>query len=160
MSDVQSQRHFKERGCEMSTDQNKTIVRRFYEEVFNRGNLALLGELVATDYIEHYPFSGQAPGSEGLKGVVTMFRAAFPEIRITVEDTVAEGNKVAVRRTMRGTQKGELMGIAPTGKEATWTAIDIFTVAGGKVQERWAVADALGMMQQLGVIPAPGQSGR
>ena len=143
----------------MQTEENKALMHRFYEEISN-GNLAVVDELIAADVVEHSPFvPGQAPGRQGTKELFTMIRAAFPDLRITVEDMVAEGDKVATRGTMSGTHKGEFMGIAPTGKQVTVGMIEILRIAGGKMVEHWHVVDSLGMMQQLGAVLEPGQAG-
>ncbi len=142
----------------MSLEQNRTNFRRIPEEIFNKGNLALADELFAADYIEHVPLPpGWPSGVEGFKQFVTMLRAAFPDFHYTVEDGIAEGDKVVGRITAHGTHKGEFMGIPPTGKQATWTEIHIGRYAGGKLVEHWFNGDQLGMLQQLGVVPAPGQ---
>jgi steroid delta-isomerase-like uncharacterized protein len=142
----------------MSTKENKAILRRWYEQGFAKGNLAALDELVATDFVDHNPAApGLAGGLEGAKEVVTMMRTAFHDFRITVEDMVAEGDKVVARVTARATHKGEFMGIAPTGKQAAIEVIDIVRIAGGKMVERWGIFDQLGLMQKLGAVPPPGQ---
>lgn len=139
------------------TADNKTIVRRFYEEVVNEGNMTLAGELIARDFTEHGGPPGQPTGMAGFRQFVTMVTTAFPDLHVTIEDMIAEGDKVAARVTVRGTHTGNLMGnIAPTGRHATWTGIDIFQIAGGKIIGRWNQRDLLRLMQQLGVIPAPG----
>jgi steroid delta-isomerase-like uncharacterized protein len=138
------------------SEQNKAIVRRIYDEVINKGNLALFDQLVAPDVIEHEALPGFASDREGVKQFFTMFRAAFPDLHFTAEDMIAEGDKVATRITVNGTHKGEFMGIAPTGKQITMTGIDILRFADGKVVEHWGNTDDLGMMQQLGVVPAMG----
>jgi len=141
----------------MSTEENKAIMRRFYEEI-GKGNLAAMGELVAADLVDHTPFvPGQAQGRQGTLELFTMIRAAFPDLRITVEDMVAEGDKVVARGTFSGTHKGEFTGIAPTGKHITIGMIEILRIVGGKLVEHWNVVDSLGMMQQLGAVPVPGQ---
>ena len=143
----------------MSTEENKAIMRRFYEEI-GKGNLAAMGELVAADLVDHTPFvPGQAQGRQGTLELFTMIRAAFPDLRITVEDIVAEGDKVVSRGTFSGTHKGEFMGIAPTGKQITVGLIEIVRIVAGKMVEHWNVVDNLGMMRQLGVVPPPGQTG-
>lgn len=142
----------------MSTEENKALMRRFYEEI-SKGNLAVVNELTAADLVDHSPFvPGLAPGRQGTLELFTMIRAAFPDLRVTAEDMVAEGDKVAARATMSGTHKGEFMGIAPTGKQITVGVIEILRIAGGKMVEHWNVVDSLGMMQQLGVVPPPGQT--
>ena len=140
----------------MSTEDNKALVRRLYEEVFNRGNLSTVDELLAADYIDHTALPGTSPGPEGLKQFISMFRAAFPDLHFTIEDMIAEGDTVVVRQTYRGTHQGNLMGIPPTGKQVTISALHIYRVAGGKIVEGWVNSDDLGMMQQLGVIPPMG----
>jgi predicted ester cyclase len=141
----------------MSTEQNKALVRRFTEEVFNRGNISLVAELVASDFVEHAEYP---PGRESERGgTTTLFRSAFPDFKVTIDDLIAEGDKVVVRSTWSGTHKGEFMGNAPTGKSVSFGVIDIIRFAGGKAVEHWGQMDRMGMMQQLGVIPVPGEGG-
>jgi predicted ester cyclase len=139
----------------MSTEQNKINFRRIPEEIFNQGNLAMADELFAADFIEHAPLPpGWPTGLAGVKQFVTMVRTAFPDFHYTVEEMIAEGDKVAGRVTAHGTHQGEFMGIPPTGKQATWTETHIGRYAGGgKLAEHWVSGDQLGMLQQLGVIP-------
>ena len=142
----------------MQTEENKALMHRFYEEI-SKGNLAVVDELIAADVVEHSSFvPEQAPGRQGTLELFTMIRAAFPDLRVTVEDMVAEGDKVVARGTFGGTHKGEFMGIAPTGKQITIGVIEIVRIAGGKMVEHWNVVDNLGMMQQLGVVPPPEQA--
>jgi steroid delta-isomerase-like uncharacterized protein len=136
----------------MSSD-NKLILRRFFDELFNQGNLAVADAVVATDYHNHNPAPGETPGREGLKQFVAYLRCTFPDLHITVEDQVAEGDKVATRFTISGTQQAEFAGIPPTGKQVTVSALNIHRVSGGQIQEGWLNWDALGMMQQLGALP-------
>lgn len=138
------------------SEENKARTRRFYEEVWNKGNLAIVDELCATNFVNHNPGPGEAPGPEGLKQIATMIRTAFPDMHMTVDDMIAEGDKVVSRVTVNATHRGEFMGIPPTGKQITVTGIDIVRIVGGKAVERWGNYDDLGMMQQLGVIPPPG----
>ena len=140
----------------MSTEENKALVRRFYEEVFNKKNLAGLNAFVDPQIIEHALPPGLSAGSEGTRQFIGMYLAAFPDLHLTAEDMVAEGDEVAARFTMRGTHRGEFMGIPPTGKQVTMTGIQIVRIAGGRIAENWVNLDALGMLQQLGVIPAMG----
>ena len=140
----------------MSTEENKALDRRFAEEVWNRGNLAVVDELMSADFDGHDPT--MPAGREGFKQFVLMYRSAFPDIHITIEDQIAEGDKVVSRWTARGTHQGELMGIPPTGKQATVTGINIERFANGKFIEEWSNFDALGLLQQLGVVPIPGQA--
>ena len=139
----------------MSTEDNKATTRRFFEEVWNQGKLTVVDEFCAPSFIYHTP-TGPIHGLEGFKQFATMYRTAFPDLHIPMEDMIAEADKVVTRWTARGTHKGDLMGIPPTGKQATTTGISIFSVANGKAVEQWANYDDLGLLQQLGVIPAMG----
>ncbi|GAC1360591.1 MAG: ester cyclase [Ktedonobacteraceae bacterium] len=141
----------------MSAEENKALTRRFYEEVFNKKNLAACDEFIDPNGIDH----GLPPGLTGIEGTkqfISMYLAAFPDLQMTIEDLVAEGDRVALRWTCRGTHRGELMGIPPTGRQVTVTGIEINRFAGGKSIEHWLNNDTFGMLQQLGVIPAPGQA--
>ncbi|MCL4302991.1 MAG: ester cyclase [Anaerolineae bacterium] len=141
----------------MSTEQNKAVARRFFE-LYNQGEIETIGqELLSPNIVVH--FSGM-PGPmnlEDYRQLGLMFRAAFPDLQDTVADQVAEGEKVVTRIISRGTHQGELMGIPPTGKQITVTGIAIDRITEGRIVERWAQADQLGILQQLGVISAPGQ---
>ena len=139
----------------MSTEDNKALERRVFEEVLNKGNLALVDELFSPDNVVHTS-TGPVHGSEGFKQFVNMYLSAFPDLQFTIEDMVAEGDKVVTRYTARGTHRGDLQGIPPTGKPATVTGIVISRYEGGKSVEGWLEFDALGMMQQLGVVPSMG----
>ena len=140
----------------MSTEENKAKQHRIFEEVINKGNMAVADELVAPNYIYHGPVGMEFTGPEGLKQLISMFRNAFPDLHVTVEDTVAEGDRVVSRFTARGTHKGDLTGIAPTGKQVTQAGIVIARWVDGKEVEAWESLDMLGMMQQLGVVPSMG----
>ena len=135
------------------SEQNKAIARRFYDEVVGQGKIELIDELVDPNVIEHDEFPGQAPGREGVKEVFVMFRTAFPDLQFTVEDMIAEGDKLVTRLTMRGTHRGQFQDLAPTGKQISVTGIDILRFADGKLIEHWGVMDQMTMMQQLGAIP-------
>ena len=139
----------------MSTEENKALVRRFYDDVINKHNVDAVDNFIATDAIDHSAPPGSASGLEGAKQQMSMFFSAFPDIRVTAEDQIAEGDKVVSRLSVRGTHKGEFMGIPPTGKEITMTAIDMVRIASGKMVEHWEEVDMLGVMQQLGAIPPP-----
>jgi steroid delta-isomerase-like uncharacterized protein len=142
----------------MSAEENKAIMRRYFS-VFEQGNIDLLDELLAPDYVNHTPATPDLPtGPEGVKGVVSMFRSAMPDLRVIVEDMVAEGDKVAVRYTLEGTHEGELFGVPPTGQRLSIKSISVERVSDGKIREHWRVTDSLDMMQQLGVIPVPEQA--
>ena len=140
----------------MSTEENKAIVHRVYSEVINAGNLDRADAFIAVNMIEHEEFPGIGPGLAGFKQVIGMFRAAFPDMTFTAEDTIAEGDHVVARFTMRGTHRGELMGIPATGKSVKINGIDIARISGGKISEHWGQMDTMGLMQQLGAIPTPG----
>ena len=142
----------------MSTEQNKAIARRFLEEVFGQGKLAVADEIVAPDHVDHGPSTlpGMPTGPEGSKMVVTIYRNAFPDIHFTIDEQIAEGDKVVTRWTGRGTHKGELAGIPATGKSATVTGVGVDRIVNGKIVESWGIFDQFGMMQQLGIIPAAG----
>lgn len=143
----------------MGTEANKAIVVQLYEEIFNKGNLDLANKLLAPDAANHdaaLPPGIPVVGPLGLKAVVTMLRGAFPDDHHTIEDLIAEGDKVVVRLTHSGTHAGNFMGLPPTGKHITQTSIHIFRVIDGKITDHWANRDDLGLMQQLEAIPAPG----
>lgn len=131
---------------------NKDLVRRYFEEIWHKGNLDLVDEFVSNDCMSHLP-EGDFTGIEGVKQHVTTFRSAFPDIHITFDEMIAEGDKVALRWSGRATQTGELMGIPPTGVEVLSTGVTTFQIADGKFVEIWSSADVLGIMQRLGVMP-------
>ena len=135
---------------------NKAIARRVYEEIWNQGNLELADELYAADYVRHDPVSPGIQGSEGFKQLVAAYRAAFSDLQFTVEDQVAEGDRVVNRFTVTGVHTGEFNGIPPTGVEGSLKGISIHRIADGRIAETWITSDQLGMMQQLGVIPPIG----
>jgi steroid delta-isomerase-like uncharacterized protein len=142
----------------MSTEETKALLRQFFDDLFTQGKLEIADEIVAASYVNHNPAPGETSGREGLKQFITTLRTAFPDIVFTVEDQVAEGEKVTTRFTLNGTHQAEFAGIPGTGKPVTVTAINIHRVAEGQIQEGWLNWDALGFMQQLGVIPVPGQA--
>jgi len=142
----------------MSVEQNKTILRRFFDELFNEGNLDVAGEIVAEGYVNHDPAPGEQPGLEGLRTFITGIRTSFPDGHFGIEDQIAEGDKAVTRWTFHGTHKADFAGIPATGKQVTFSAINIHRIVGGKIQDAWLKWDTLGFMQQLGVIPAPGQA--
>jgi steroid delta-isomerase-like uncharacterized protein len=142
----------------VSAEENKALVHRSFEEVFNQGNLDAVEEIFAPDYVLHDPTSPEEiRGTEGMRQYVSMYRSAFPDLQQTIEDQIAEGEKVATRLTGRGTHQGELIGIPPTGNRVEVLGIVINRISGGKIAESWATYDALGMMQQIGAVPAPGE---
>lgn len=141
----------------MTTEANKRIVRRYYEEVLNAGDVETLDKLAVADYVEHDPLPGQAAGREGLTQRVRMLRSAFAP-RFSIEDVVAEGDKVVVRWIHRGTHVGAFLGRPPTGKSFAMAGIDIHRLRDGRLAEHWHVVDLFGQLQQLGLIPGPGAS--
>jgi steroid delta-isomerase-like uncharacterized protein len=142
----------------MSVEENKAKVRRLVEELVNKGDLAVVDEVFATNFVNHSPATGTTPDREGIRQYITMVRSAFPDYHNVVEDLVAEGDRVAVHVTCRGTHRAQFMGIAPTGKSVAFPAVSIFRFAGGKVIERWNTTDNLVLLQQLGVVSPPGQT--
>jgi steroid delta-isomerase-like uncharacterized protein len=136
--------------------ENKALARRLVEEALNAGRLEVVDELVASDFVEHDPsLPEEVRGPAGVKELIAGYRAAFPDIHITIEDQIAEGDYVVSRWSGTGTHQGELMGMPATGKQATVTGITIDRIADGRIAESWDNWDTLGMMQQLGAIPAP-----
>ncbi len=139
------------------SEENKAIVRRFFDEVWNQDDLAVADVVVTPDQVNHDPgLPGMPAGPEGLKYLVRTFRAAFPDLQFTVEDQVAEGDRVVTRWTMRGTNTGSFLGLPATGRSVAVSGINIDRLANGKLVEHWRSADQLGMLQQLGLIPTPG----
>lgn len=137
-------------------EQNQALVGRFIDEIFNRGNLGAADELLAPDFIEHEELPPGVPRDrEGVKMLSSMLRSAFPDLKASVEDIIAVGDKVVVRMTWSGTHRGEFMGVPATGKRVSIGVIDIIRVSGGKLVEHWGQMDSMGMMQQIGAIPAP-----
>jgi steroid delta-isomerase-like uncharacterized protein len=141
----------------MSLEDNKDVIRAYVETIFNQRQVDRADELVAADYLDHAALPGQAPGLQGAKQKWAMYLAGIPDLRVTIEELVAEADKVAVRRSYEGTHQGELLGIPPTGKQVQLGGISIFRLADGKIAEQWEQLDRLALMQQLGVLPTPGQ---
>jgi steroid delta-isomerase-like uncharacterized protein len=142
----------------MSTEANKAIVGRF-NEAFNAGDLDRAVAVFAPDAVVHNSGAPDPLNLEGFGQLAGIFLAAFPDGKHTIDDIVGEGDKVVARITYRGTHTGDLMGIPATGKHVTVSAMTVDQIAGGKIVETWRLFDQMGMMQQLGVIPAPGQTG-
>ena len=138
--------------------EHKAVVRRLIEQAFNAGDVAVINELVARDYVLHV--APEVRGPQGMQHFVTMYRTAFPDYSCIVDDQIAEGDKVVARWTATGTHRAEFAGVPATGKPVRITAINIHRVAGGQIQEGWLNWDALGTLQQLGAIPTPGQAAR
>jgi steroid delta-isomerase-like uncharacterized protein len=142
----------------MSTEQNKALVRQMVEELFNQGNIDRADDFLAPDFAEREELPPGLPGGpEGVKQLTMMLRGAFPDLKATVDDIVAEGDKVVIRQTWTGTHTGgAFMGIPPTGKSVSVGVIDIIRIAGGKFVEHWGQMDNMAMLQQLGAMPQTG----
>jgi steroid delta-isomerase-like uncharacterized protein len=140
----------------MSTEENKSIVRRFFEVGPSKGDLIAANELLSPGFALHVPLPC-SPGIAGINDVISACRAAFEQLNVTVEDMVAEDDRVAARFTARGIHKGAFMGLPPTGKSITMTGIEIFRIENGKIAELWGEANLIGLMQQLGILPPMGQ---
>jgi steroid delta-isomerase-like uncharacterized protein len=140
----------------MSIEENKMIVRRFFEVGPSKGDLRAANELLAPGFALHVPLPC-SPGIQGIDDVISACRAAFEHLNVTVEDMVAEDDRVAARFTARGIHKGAFMGLPPTGKPITMTGIEIFRIECGKIAELWGEANLIGLMQQLGILPPMGQ---
>ena len=143
----------------MSTETNKAIARRVFEEVFNAGNLDLIDELASADVVIHYGGAEPVRGLDSYKRAFSASQPAFPDMHFAIEDLIAEGDRVVTRWTMRATHRGEYLGIAATGQQVAETGVSIYRIVGGKVVEGWVSSDDLGVMQQLGALPAPAHAG-
>lgn len=135
------------------SEANKAFVRRFVEEVQNQHNLDAFDTFFAPSFVNYDPLPGLPGTLEGAKQLHRMLFAAFPDLKMTIHDQAAEGDKVWTRKTATGTHQGELFGISATGKHVSWKIIDIVTITNGKVTEHWVVADVMSLMQQLGAVP-------
>jgi steroid delta-isomerase-like uncharacterized protein len=142
----------------VSIEENKAVVRRFMEELLSTDNLSVADEILAPDFRFYFAGSPNPMDLERYKEFLVARRAAFPDRRFVVEDMIAEEDKVSARFTMRGTHKGELRSIAPSGREVTMAGIDMIRLEEGKMVEDRVEVDQLGMMRQLGVIAAPQQA--
>lgn len=140
----------------MGVEQNKAVFRRFYDEVFNMGNMAFVDQIFASDYTNHTYPPGIPAGPEGVKAFVGPIRAAFPDAHITINDQIAEDDKLVCLYTFRGTHEKALMGIPATGERVTAAGIDVLRFVGGKVVEQWGGGRLQGRMQKLGIIPSGG----
>ena len=140
----------------MTTNTQK-MVERIPLEVLNNGNFGLLDELVATDFVEHTAQPGVPPTREGLKQTLMALKTAFPDLHYVIEDSIESGDRIVHRLTGSGTMRADFMGIPATGKRAIWTEIHIGRVANGRLAEHWSLVDQLGMLVQLGIVPAPGR---
>lgn len=137
----------------MSAQDNLTLVRRFVDEAQTRHNLAAVDEYMSPEFVDHSVPPGLPPNREGVKAQFSMFFNAMPDLRAIIHDQVADDAKVVTRKTLRGTHRGDLLGIPPTGKTIDIDVIDILAVKDGKITDHWNVVDQLGLMKQLGVLP-------
>ena len=140
----------------MSTE-NKDLALRVFDEIWNARNVAAVDEVYAADYVSHDPMN-PVQGTDGARQTVMKYLTAFPDTQFTIHDIIAEGDKVVTRWTAAGTQSGELEGVPPTGRQVRVEGTTVSRMAGGKITEEWPVWDALGMMRQLGVIPAEAEA--
>jgi steroid delta-isomerase-like uncharacterized protein len=136
------------------SEANKALVRRGIEEAVNKGNFSVIDEILSTDYVYREPTVGEKRGRAGLRELITMYRNAFPDVKLTIDEQIAEGDKVVTRWNATGTHRGELFGTAPTGKQVRVQGIIVSRIANGKIVEETEVYDALGMLRQLGAVPA------
>jgi len=130
----------------------KAAAHKFFPYAWNTGDLSTAADIISPEFVDHYTHE---QGVESAVQLITQFRTAFPDLKFSLEDEIAEGDKVVHRWAMSGTQMGELMGIPPTGKAASWTGTTTFKFRGGKIVERWANVDVLGIFIQLGVVSPP-----
>jgi steroid delta-isomerase-like uncharacterized protein len=137
----------------MSTEQNKSIVRRWIEEGWNKGNLDVIDQVYAPNYIQHEPAPETVTSSEALKQYVGAYLTAFPDLHLSIEDLIAEGDKVVWRFKSTGHQNGPFMGMPASGKSGSITGLVMFRLEDSRIVEGWVNIDALGLLQQLGVIP-------
>jgi steroid delta-isomerase-like uncharacterized protein len=134
------------------SDDAKSLLTRFYNEI-NAGNLDVIDELIADHFVEHEEFPGISQDKEGVRQFFSMFRSAFPDMHMEPHDVLADGDLLCCRATMSGTQRGEFMGMPPSGKRFEVTGFDLLRVRDGQVTEHWGLMDAMKMMQQLGAVP-------
>jgi len=143
----------------MSSEENKALIRRLFEEGLNQNNPGVFDELLAPDFVIYGAPGEMQRGIEGFRQLVAMFRTGFPDAHVTFEEELADGDKVIHRGYFTGTHQGDFQGIPPTGKQIKVKTIDIWRVVNGKMVENWVQMDMLGLMQQIGAVPTPGQTG-
>jgi steroid delta-isomerase-like uncharacterized protein len=136
-----------------TAEQNKRLVRRFVEEFENGGNEPVADELLADRFVDHSPFPGVAPDRDGVKRLFAGLRTSFPDLRAEIHDLLAEADRVATRKTFRGTHRGEFLGMAPTGRAISFDVVDFVRIENGRIAEHWNVVDLMGLLQQLGAGP-------
>jgi steroid delta-isomerase-like uncharacterized protein len=132
----------------------KALAQRWFAEVMNEGNLEVIEELCSQDFVDHDPLPGTSPDFAGLKDFVTQVRSAFPDLETTVDDTIVEGDRIAVRSTFRGTHEGDFMGISATGKKVEVSNYDFVRFENDQAVEHWGTIDTAALMEQIGATPA------
>jgi predicted ester cyclase len=137
------------------SEENKAIVRRLFDRLWQNQDLSIIDEYIAADYVDHNALPGLPPGRDGFKAVSNMLASAFTDPEVTIEDQIAEGDVVVSRWSSTSTNSGEFMGVPATGKQVSIKGIDIARIKGGQVVESWSQADMMGLMQQLGAVPGP-----
>ena len=142
----------------MSENGNKAVVRRFLEVVVGAGDLAAADQVCAQDFSWHGVGVGDLLGLATVKQAIAPFFSAFPDLAVKLEDVLEDGDKVVARYTWRGTHRGAFFGVAATGRTVEVAGTSIYRVAGGKIAEEWWLEDMLGLMQQLGAVPTPGEA--
>lgn len=133
----------------MSTEANKVLIRRLVDEGQSQGNLSVVDELLADDFVDHTPFPGVPPTREGVKMLFGYLRSVFPDLQVRIHEQIAEGEKVMTRKTFEGTHRGEFMGVPSTGRSVAFEVVDIMTVRDGRIAEHRVVYDPLAIQQQL-----------
>jgi steroid delta-isomerase-like uncharacterized protein len=137
----------------MSSESNKLLAQRVWEEVWHQGQLGRIDDLFTADFVRHDPGGRELRGTEQNLQFIGSLRAAFPDVHYSVEDQIAEGDKVVVRYRFRGTHLGAFQGMPPTVKQVAYTGILIYRIVNGKIAEQWTELDLLGFLRQLGVLP-------
>lgn len=139
----------------MSLEHNKVLVRRLMEEDISQGDAQVAAAIIHPDFVDHTNPPGMQHGLEGHNAIVQLFRTVFPDLMWHIDDLIAEGDKVVARTTMRGTHLGSFFGVPPSGKTVEMTGVHILRIADGRIIEHWGNNDDLGLMRQLGAVPAP-----
>lgn len=139
----------------MSAEEDKALVRRLVDEAQSRGDIEVVDEVLADHFVDHSAFPGFPPDREGVKQLFGALHAAFEDFHATIHQQVAEGGKVATRKTFRGVHRGEFMGVPPTGREVDFGVIDVLYIREGKITDHWTEVDLLGLMRQLSTVPQP-----
>lgn len=143
-------------GVSVTAEANMVVLRRAIEEIFNRGNLDVAAELIDPDYVNRNATPGQVGGPAGIRYVAGVYRTAFPDLRLTIEEILTIDDKVVVRVRETGTHLGPFLGAAPTGRRVAWTWIGIYRVRYGRLVERWGVIESLDLARQIGLVTPTG----